>query len=105
MRVAVPVESMRRATAAAIAHAAIWPEPSMRVARHLCHGSGTAVTPPHKAHRYRAGRGGTHHGQDDAARAFHMARPWGVAERPIVSHPGTARQVKAGPPHGIVQAF
>jgi hypothetical protein len=72
MRMAVPVESARSSTKATIGHAlARRDEPPVRAARYFAKEAGAAVAPPHKTHRYRADRRGTHHGQNDTARAFH----------------------------------
>jgi hypothetical protein len=72
MGVAVPVES---ATAeAAIGYAtARCDETPIRAARDFTQQARTAIAPSHKAHRYRADRRATHHGQKDAVRAFHGA--------------------------------
>ncbi len=80
MRMAVPMESMRRATEAAISHAAILGPPSVRVGPLV----GSAITAPHKTHRHGADGCRTHHGQDHAARAFHVAAPAIHGGRPIV---------------------
>jgi hypothetical protein len=72
--VAVPVESMREMAEAAIGHAlAGHDRPSVRALRHLTKESGAAVTSFRESHRHGADGTGTHHGQDDAARAFHVA--------------------------------
>jgi hypothetical protein len=72
MRMAVAVEPARSTAEAAIGHApARRDEPPVRATRHFAKQAGAAIAPPRKTHRYRADRGGTHHGQDDAARAFH----------------------------------
>src|ERR1035437_8085151 len=75
MRMAVRVESMRCAAETTIHRAAIFHEPPVRVARSIWNASGTAIDLRHKTHRYRADGRGTHHGQDHAARAFHVAAP------------------------------
>ena len=56
---------------AAICRGATLNEASIRAARSIWHASGTAIDTRHKAHRYRADRRGTHHGQDDTAGTFH----------------------------------
>jgi len=66
---AVTVES--GTAEAAICRGATLNEASIRAARSIWHASGTAIDTRHKAHRYRADRRGTHHGQDDTARTFH----------------------------------
>jgi hypothetical protein len=66
MRVAMAVESTT--AEAAIGHAlACRDETSIRAARYLAKEAGAAIASPHKSHRYRGNRGGTHHGQEDAA--------------------------------------
>src|SRR5258708_16001991 len=70
--VPVPMKSMRRASEATIGHAAILDQPSVRAARQLRDASGPAVASPHKAHRYRADGGATHHGQNDTAGTVHV---------------------------------
>src|SRR5258708_18927312 len=70
--VPVPMKSMRRASEATIGHAAILDQPSVRAARQLRDASGPAVASPHKAHRYRADGGATHHGQNDTAGTVHL---------------------------------
>ena len=86
MRVAVAVESARSTAEATIGYAfAGRGEPSVRATGHAAKKAGATITPPHKTHRYRADRGGTHHGQDDAARAFH-----GVASGEILRAAGQA---------------
>jgi hypothetical protein len=73
MRVAVampvPVKSMRCAAEAAIGRAAI----RLAVQSRHCRKPGTAVASPHQTHRHGAGGRSTHHGQNDTARAFHVA--------------------------------
>jgi hypothetical protein len=69
MTVAVAVES--RSAEAAICRGATLNEASIRAERSIWHASGTAIDTRHKAHRYRADRRGTHHGQDDTAGTFH----------------------------------
>jgi hypothetical protein len=66
------MKSMRRASEATIGYAAILDQPSVRAARQLRDASGPAVASPHKAHRYRADGGATHHGQNDTAGTFHV---------------------------------
>src|SRR5260370_20928303 len=56
---------------AAICRGATLNEASIRAERSIRHASGTAIDTRHKAHRYRADRRGTHHGQDDTAGTFH----------------------------------
>jgi hypothetical protein len=72
MGVAVPVESVNAEAAIGYA-AARRDETPVRAARDFTQQAGTAIAPPHKPHRYRADRRATHHGQKDAARAFHGA--------------------------------
>jgi hypothetical protein len=70
----VPAEPVRPVTEAAIGHAlASHDRTSIQAGRHLTKNSGTAVTSFHKSHRYDADGPTPHHGQDDAARAFHVA--------------------------------
>jgi hypothetical protein len=70
--VAIPVESVN--AEAAIGHtAAHCHETPVRAARDFTQQAGTAIASPYKPHRYRADRRTTHHGQKDAARAFHGA--------------------------------
>jgi len=71
MAVTMAVESMRCTAEAAICRGATLNEASIGVARSIWHASGTAIDTRHKAHRYRADRRGTHHGQDDTAGTFH----------------------------------
>jgi len=66
---AVTVES--GTAEAAICRGATLNEASIRAERSIWHAPGTAIDARHKAHRYRADRRGTHHGQDDTARTFH----------------------------------
>ena len=73
MTVTVRLESMWRTAEAAIGGAAILHRSSVRAAYHDWYASGPAIALLRKAHRYRAGRRGTHHGQDDAAGTFHRA--------------------------------
>ncbi len=72
MGVAVPVESVN-AEAAIGYTAAHCDETPVRAARDFMQQAGTAIASPYKPHRYRADRRTTHHGQKDAARAFHDA--------------------------------
>src|SRR6266478_8616859 len=67
----VTMESMRCTAEAAICRGATLNEASIGVARSIWHASGTAIDTRYKAHRYRADRRGTHHGQDDTAGTFH----------------------------------
>src|SRR6266849_11104575 len=69
--VTMAVESMRCTAEAAICRGATLNEASIRAERSIRHASGTAIDTRHKAHRYRADRRGTHHGQDDTAGTFH----------------------------------
>jgi hypothetical protein len=71
MAMTVAVESMRPAAEAAICGGATLNEASVRAARSIWHASGTAIDTWHKAHRYRADRRCTHHGQDHTAGTFH----------------------------------
>lgn len=71
VKMAMAVESMRCTAEAAICRGATLNEASIRAARSIWHASGTAIDTRHKAHRYRADRRGTHHGQDDTAGTFH----------------------------------
>jgi hypothetical protein len=88
MRVAVPVpvQSVQAVAETAIGHAlASHDGTPVEAAHHLAKGPGTAVSSRHKSHRYSADGPTTHHGQDDAARAFHVAAPeqfqyWIIAE-------------------------
>jgi hypothetical protein len=74
MTVAVPMESVRPVAEAAIGHAlASHDGASVEAARHLTKESGAAVASFDKSHRYSANGAAPHHGQDDAARAFHVA--------------------------------
>src|SRR5512140_2731047 len=102
MAVAVPAESMRPAAEAAIGHAAIFPGPPVRPARQLGNASGTAVASPHESHRYRANVRGTHHGQDDAARAFHVAAPRLFLNGQQSPSPGGSEASESRSFHGIV---
>ena len=73
MRVAVPVQSVQPVAETAIGHAlASHDGTPVEAAHHLAKGPGTAVSSRHKSHRYSADGSTTHHGQDDAARAFHV---------------------------------
>jgi hypothetical protein len=69
--VTMAVESMRCTAEAAICRGATLNEASIRAERSIWHASGTAINTRRKAHRYRADRRGTHHGQDDTAGTFH----------------------------------
>jgi len=73
MGMAMPVTmAVESGTAeAAICRGATLNEASIRAERSIRHASGTAIDTRHKAHRYRADRRGTHHGQDDTAGTFH----------------------------------
>ena len=71
MPVTMTMESMRPAAEAAICRGATLNEASIRAGRSIWHASGTAIDTRHKAHRYRADRRGTHHGQDHTAGTFH----------------------------------
>jgi hypothetical protein len=62
MGMAVRVESMRRATEAAIGHAAIFSEPTVGAV--LYKALSAAIASRHKPHRYGAGGRATHHGQN-----------------------------------------
>ena len=73
MGVAMPVESMRCTTEAAIGRAANFDRPPVGAADHDRNASGAAIASPHKTHRYRAGGRTTHHGQDHATGTFHGA--------------------------------
>ena len=76
MRVAtmeMPVQPMRRAAEAAVAHAAIFPKASVRLAPELRDLPGTAFASPHEPRRHRADGGSTHHRQNHPARTFHDA--------------------------------
>jgi hypothetical protein len=66
MAVTMTVESMQPATEPAICCAAIPGPPSVGVGP----SARSAILPPHKTHRYGADGGGTHHRQNDTARAF-----------------------------------
>jgi hypothetical protein len=72
--VAMPMETVKPAAEAAIGHApASHDRATVQATRHLAKESGAAVTPFHESHRYSADGPATHYGQDDAARAFHVA--------------------------------
>jgi hypothetical protein len=74
MTVAVPAEPVWPVTEAAIGHAlASRDRTSVQAGRHLTKKSRTAVTSLRKSHRYDADGPTPYHGQDDAARAFHVA--------------------------------
>jgi len=110
MRMAVPMESARPAAEAAIGHApAGGDEAPIRAAHHFTKQAGAAIAPPHKTHRYRADRRATHHGQDDAARAFHMAASDQILERrdqtgcgSLLRHAAACEASKRRIFHGIV---
>jgi hypothetical protein len=70
--VTMPVESVNAEAAIGYATARC-DETPVRAARDFTQQAGTAIAPPHKTHRYRADRRATHHGQENAARAFHAA--------------------------------
>jgi hypothetical protein len=72
--VTVPVESVRTSAEAAIGDPlARRDRPSVQVAPHFTRESRAAVTSLRKSQRHGADGSATHHGQDDAARAFHGA--------------------------------
>src|SRR6266852_3070464 len=71
VKMAMTVESMQCTAEAAICRWATLNEAPVRAARSIWNASGTAIDTRHKAHRYRANRRGTHHGQDDTAGTFH----------------------------------
>ena len=75
VHVSVAVESAWSASEAAIRRAAIGNGLPVRSCRHDGNASGTAAAARDKAHRDRADSRGTHHGQDDAARTFHVVVP------------------------------
>jgi len=77
MAVAVPmtmsVESVGEMAEAAISHALASRDGApVQAVRHFAKESRTAVTVLGEAHGYGADGPAPHHGQDDAARAFHM---------------------------------
>jgi hypothetical protein len=99
--VTMPVESVN--AEAAIGHAtARCDETSIRAARDFTQQAGTAIAPPHKPRRYRADRRAPHHGQKDAARAFHWAASGQIFKGRVEFVAGNlgwraaARQVKRG---------
>jgi hypothetical protein len=99
--VTMPVESVN--AEAAIGYAtAHCDETPVRAARDFTQQAGTAIAPPHKPHRYRADRRATHHGQKDAARAFHGAVSGWIFKGRVefgagnLSRRAAARQVKRG---------
>ena len=70
MAVAMPMDAVRGDAEAAIGRAAI----GSAIRAWHSHQSGAAVVPArHQPHRYRAGSGTSHQGQDDASRTFHGA--------------------------------
>jgi hypothetical protein len=74
MRVAameMRVQPVRPAAETAIAHAAIFPQASVRLVPEFGDLPGTAIASPHETHRRCADGSRTHHGQDDTARTFH----------------------------------
>jgi hypothetical protein len=74
MPMTVPAEPVHPVAEAAIGHAlASHDRTSIQAGRHLTIKSSTAVTSFHKSHRYDADGPTPHHGQDDAAGAFHVA--------------------------------
>lgn len=74
MGMAVPVESAWPAAETAIGHALTGHDrASVEAGRHFANESRTAVTTPDESHRCGANGPTPHHGQDDAARAFHVA--------------------------------
>ena len=71
---AVAMESARSTAEAAIGNAPAGRDQTpVRTEGGFTRQAGAAIAPPHKTHRYRADRRSAHHGQDDAARAFHDA--------------------------------
>ena len=71
MSMKMPVEPMHPAAEAAIGHAAI--APAIRIVDQRV--TGAAISARHKTHRHRADGSCPHHGQNDAARAFHGEAP------------------------------
>src|SRR5437879_3366246 len=97
--VAMPVKSMRHTAEAAIGCAAIGPAVRARHRR----APGPAALSRHKAHRHGADGCRSHHGQDDAARAFHVAA-LGYARRTADSlSAGGQEASKSQLLHGIVR--
>src|SRR5215218_607368 len=72
MTVSMPMDPMRCDAEAAVGGAAIGPAVGAGHGRQ----AGSAIAAWHQPHRHRAGGGTPHHGQDDAARAFHGAVPF-----------------------------
>src|SRR5579863_7620547 len=74
MAMTMAVELVREAAEATIGHA-LAPRggTSVRARDDLTNQSRTTIAPLDKAHRYGADGAAPHHGQDDAARAFHGA--------------------------------
>ena len=73
MAVAMAVEMAREASEAAIGHTVAGDvRPSVEAARHLTNKAGAAVMSIDKARRHGADGPAAHHGQDDAARTFHV---------------------------------
>jgi hypothetical protein len=101
MGVAVPMESVNAEAAIGYATARC-DETPVRAARDFTQQAGTAIAPPHKPHRYRADRRATHHGQKDAARAFHGAVSGWIFKGRVefgagnLSRRAATRQVKRG---------
>src|SRR5260370_20093850 len=101
MDMAMRMETMRCATEAAVSHTAVLRPPSIRVGPL----PRPAVPSRHETHRHGADSRRTHHGQDHAARAFHVAVP------PCCSVPEVSDSLslegseasKSQPPHRIVR--
>lgn len=99
--VTMPVESATAEAAMGYATARC-DETPVRAARDFTQQAGTAIAPPYKPHRYRADRRATHHGQKDAARAFHGAvsgwifKGWVEFGAGNLGRRAAARQVKRG---------
>jgi hypothetical protein len=72
MQMAVSMKPTWATAEAAIGHAANSDGPPVRAGHHDRNASGTASIAWDKTHRYGAGGGSTHHGQDDAAGTFHI---------------------------------
>jgi hypothetical protein len=92
MTMAMAVKMVREPPEAAIGHAlACRVGSSVATGRHLADEAGATVVSIDKAHRYRANGPTAHHGQDDAARAFHVTA-FGKIHGKGFEHLGTRRQ-------------
>ena len=102
MRMSVRVKVMRRNAEAAIPHATIVGPPAEGVGPLIR----TAVVSPHQTHRYGADRRGAHHGQNDAARAFHGEVPSAkglFADSQQFPSAGAGQARESRSTHGIVR--